>query len=351
MPHNPNAHLRWRSYLSNLALIWFTIWLCRALPYYKGFLLAETQQVLVVLALAYTFGMLPFYVFAPDRMIKESKSAVLLRVLLAFLLQSAKLIWERKYALLFRQRKLQREEKTAILFVIVKFIYIPMMVNFCFLNLHKMDAALQTQISSGFFSFEYFDEITLTFAAGVIYFIDTFIFAFAYTIEAGFLGNKVKSVEPTLLGWVVTLACYPPLSYASGSLIALFPIYSGPSNLMVFVVGLLFFLSALVYLWSTIALGFKASNLTNRGIVSAGPYAFVRHPAYIMKALGWWVYAIPSIVYVLSPLRSIILIASLVSWSFIYYLRAYTEERHLLQDPDYVKYRKKVKYMFIPGVF
>lgn len=43
-------------------------------------------------------------------------------------------------------------------------------------------------------------------------------------------------------------------------------------------------------------------------------------------------------------------IVSLAAWTFIYFLRALTEERHLLKDQDYVEYVKKVKYMFVPGV-
>jgi protein-S-isoprenylcysteine O-methyltransferase Ste14 len=38
-------------------------------------------------------------------------------------------------------------------------------------------------------------------------------------------------------------------------------------------------------------------------------------------------------------------------WSFIYFLRAVTEERHLSSDPDYLAYCKRVPYRFIPGVF
>jgi protein-S-isoprenylcysteine O-methyltransferase Ste14 len=38
-------------------------------------------------------------------------------------------------------------------------------------------------------------------------------------------------------------------------------------------------------------------------------------------------------------------------WSFIYFLRAITEERHLSNDPEYVAYAQKVRYRFIPGVF
>jgi len=32
----------------------------------------------------------------------------------------------------------------------------------------------------------------------------------------------------------------------------------------------------------------------------------------------------------------------------IYYMRAMTEEKHLEIDPDYLEYKKKVKYKFIP---
>jgi len=35
----------------------------------------------------------------------------------------------------------------------------------------------------------------------------------------------------------------------------------------------------------------------------------------------------------------------------IYTVRALTEERHLMKDPEYRAYCKKVKYRFIPGVF
>ena len=40
------------------------------------------------------------------------------------------------------------------------------------------------------------------------------------------------------------------------------------------------------YALASIALNFKSSNLTNRGIVARGPYAIVRHPAYITKNLA-----------------------------------------------------------------
>ena len=38
-------------------------------------------------------------------------------------------------------------------------------------------------------------------------------------------------------------------------------------------------------------------------------------------------------------------------WSIIYYLRAITEELHLMANPEYIQYCKKTKYMFIPFVW
>jgi protein-S-isoprenylcysteine O-methyltransferase Ste14 len=43
-------------------------------------------------------------------------------------------------------------------------------------------------------------------------------------------------------------------------------------------------------------------------------------------------------------------VLSMAFWSLIYYLRAVTEERHLMNDPDYQAYCRKVRYRFIPGL-
>ena len=51
-----------------------------------------------------------------------------------------------------------------------------------------------------------------------------------------------------------------------------------------------------VYAWATLALGLRASNLTNRGIVTTGPYRWLRHPAYVAKNLSWWIGATPLVV-------------------------------------------------------
>ncbi|WP_430991383.1 isoprenylcysteine carboxylmethyltransferase family protein, partial [Escherichia coli] len=48
-----------------------------------------------------------------------------------------------------------------------------------------------------------------------------------------------------------------------------------------------------IYAWATVAFGFRFSNLTHRGILTHGPYAFSRHPAYLSKNLFWWISTVP----------------------------------------------------------
>jgi protein-S-isoprenylcysteine O-methyltransferase Ste14 len=110
-----------------------------------------------------------------------------------------------------------------------------------------------------------------------------------------------------------------------------------------------------IFAWSSVSLGFKASNLTNRGIVTHGPYRFVRHPAYAAKNLAWWLGALPTLGLLLFAGNWKGLAYSLVAllgWSTIYVLRALTEERHLrLLDNGYSQYAQQVCWRFVPGIW
>jgi protein-S-isoprenylcysteine O-methyltransferase Ste14 len=109
-----------------------------------------------------------------------------------------------------------------------------------------------------------------------------------------------------------------------------------------------------VYASASVALGLKASNLTHRGIVSRGPYAIVRHPAYISKNAAWWIGASPLIALAFQDgwFEGISSVASVAGWSMLYILRALTEEDHLRSvDGEYAAYAEKVRYRFIPGVY
>jgi len=242
---------------------------------------------------------------------------------------------------------INKEEKTSLLFYLVKLFWAPLMIIFAIENVN------------GFYNLFYrykiwnFDAqsmINLYFPLTVtgIFVLDTLIFSVGYLLESPKLKNVVKSVEPTTLGWVSALACYGPFFDT-------FTRFAGPlpqdfadfKNINLNIIAGIFTIILFgIYVWASVALGFKASNLTNRGIVTTGPYKYVRHPAYISKNLAWILASIPLI-----SVLGIKIIIALSIWSSVYYIRSLTEERHLAQDPDYVEYMKKVKYMFIPGLF
>ena len=98
-----------------------------------------------------------------------------------------------------------------------------------------------------------------------------------------------------------------------------------------------------IFVWGTVALGVRFSNLSNKGINGRGPYGFIRHPAYASKNIAWW---FEHMQYMKGGSN----ILPLICWNIVYTLRAITEERHLMKDPAYRAYCKKVKYRFIPGL-
>ena len=165
-----------------------------------------------------------------------------------------------------------------------------------------------------------------------------------YASESRFLGNKTRSVEPTGLGWVVCLGCYPPFNHVLGVYL---PLRDGAA-LITSPTTLLWLRAAVVVLFAiyasaTLAFGFKFSNLTNRGIVTRGPYRFVRHPAYLCKCAAWWLEHAPT----MTPVKAFFL----TLLCGVYALRAWTEERHLGRDPEYRAYKKKVPWLLVPRVY
>lgn len=179
-----------------------------------------------------------------------------------------------------------------------------------------------------------------------LFVVDTGIALIGYGLELKWLGNKTKSVEPTMFGWAVALMCYPPFNNISS---VYFPLRSAQELYIPFteeqkiliriiIVGLYF-----IFVWGTIALWTRFSNLSNKGIIGRGPYAFVRHPAYASKNIAWWFEH-------LQYMKGFHNVLPLICWNIIYTLRAITEERHLMKDPEYRAYCKKVKYRFIPGL-
>ncbi len=209
------------------------------------------------------------------------------------------------------------------------------------------------------------EPLLMSFSMLILYTIDLAVFSFGYLTELSILNNKIRSVETTPLGIFFCLLCYPPFFstvnsflgnnihseklYAEGDVL--------PIIRIMFHITALFFIT--IYVAASVAMGTKASNLTNRGTVSKFPYNIVRHPAYICKNLFWIISVMPLLivnfnspefdVYEYVNFIAFFLFSS-IFFLIVYYMRAITEERHLMQDPEYREYTKKVKYRFIPGV-
>lgn len=162
------------------------------------------------------------------------------------------------------------------------------------------------------------------------------------------LDSHIRTANPFAAAWVAALICYPPfvLMGAGGPLDYHQGTYGddGWAHWLAAYPALLWAFGAVlvtltgIYAWATVAFGIRFSNLTNRGILTHGPYAFTRHPAYLAKNTFWWVSTLPFLAStgsIVDAARNTLLLACV---SAVYYWRARTEERHLRLDPDYVAY-------------
>lgn len=200
----------------------------------------------------------------------------------------------------------------------------------------------------------------LIFAIG--YFVDTFVYAIGYVTELTFLRNRIRTVESSVLGLFFCLMCYPYFSSVTASIVpwphnesnfnGLFP--ADPLNILIWILMILAVIFLFIYVAASVALFTKASNLTNRGTVKIFPYNIIRHPAYSAKIAMWLCGSIVPMKYFIVEgkwIEAFGMVLGSIVWTFIYYMRAMTEERHLSLDPDYREYCKKVKYRFIPKVW
>jgi len=184
----------------------------------------------------------------------------------------------------------------------------------------------------------------------LMFVIDEQIGTIGYILTMKPLDAQIRSANPYLAGWLAALMCYPPFQLMNPPDRPLFyltntygdenwfHLLNGQTVLLWVWAVLLVFLTA-IYAWATMAFGIRFSNLTYRGVLTNGPYAFTRHPAYLSKNLFWWLASLPFVVTSGSPVDAIRNTFFLGCVSAIYFWRAKTEERHLLaEDPKYRVY-------------
>ncbi len=298
--------------------------------YYDGVIPAASWPDLRIVAVAYLL-LLPLYyaTFSDDHTVKCRR------------------FWQGLLALPCRRPT--PVEAVAFRAIAVKAIFLPLMVVLFRLQAHEFTKCTEAYLSYGrFFPYGY-SAIYHGF-----FVVDVLVFGVGYGIEHPRLRNEIRSVEPTLLGWCAALLCYPPLVWLTSNALGWFsfelPQFRLPALQLTAAVAML--LGVGVYTWASLALGLRASNLTNRGIVTTGPYRWMRHPAYVAKNISWWIGATPLLLTLAFTNRwgLVTVFLGTAGWSAIYVLRAFTEERHLGSDPDYQAYRSRVRWRFIPGL-
>ena len=185
-----------------------------------------------------------------------------------------------------------------------------------------------------------------------------FLITFMFVIDVGFatvgyiltmrpLDSHIRQANPLAAAWMAALICYPPfvlmgpgmpLDYHPGTHDeAGWLIWLAGHPLFQALIGAMLVVLTGIYAWATVAFGLRFSNLTHRGIVTHGPYAWSRHPAYLAKNSYWWLATLPmfSTGSMVDAARATGLMAIVAG---VYYWRAKTEEAHLGTDPAYEAY-------------
>jgi hypothetical protein len=179
----------------------------------------------------------------------------------------------------------------------------------------------------------------------LLFVIDVQIAMVGYLLTLRPLDAQIRSANPHLGGWLAALICYPPfilmgngspLDYHFGTADWSVWLAGWPAPLLWAWGAMLVALTA-IYAWATVAFGLRFSNLTWRGTLTHGPYAWTRHPAYLSKNLFWWLSTLPFLVTTGNANDAVRNTVILALVSAVYYWRAKTEERHLLAED--AKYR------------
>lgn len=356
-PDTVNVNVRLQNMGASLFMIAAFILLYSTIPYYQKYFSASTlfadtayrhRDVLWSAAALYAALLVAYYAFETTP--RDAKSIECLRALRRLARTPRQVL----------QQGFPDHERLGLLSTVLKAFFAPLMVVWLFdhtmvlLDLGRL--LLEATSTPG----AMFDLLKTShgfwFVFKLILLADVFFFTLGYLIELPVLKNEIRSVDPTWLGWSMALLCYPPFNGITTSVFGWhssdFPQFHDHPTLHIVANLCLLGLMAL-YAWASVALNFKASNLTHRGIVSSGPYRFVRHPAYLFKNLAWWIGIGPALLLASkgSSLEILLVLGSMLGWSCVYVMRALTEEQHLRQvDSEYEHYCQTVKYRFIPGV-
>jgi protein-S-isoprenylcysteine O-methyltransferase Ste14 len=222
---------------------------------------------------------------------------------------------------------------------LVKGFFLPLMFTYMCRDFDALLAQGIPALDSFKAAYDYFYDF--------LYFIDVCFATVGYVFSLRLIDTHLRSTESTALGWMAALLCYEPFwSLISTQYLAYDPDHPWgewlkDEPLLYGVWGSLILALVAVYAWATVMFGCRFSNLTNRGILTNGPYRFTKHPAYIAKNLSWWMISLPFLGE--GGWQAGRHAALLLMLNGVYALRAWTEERHLSRDTAYLAYMSWIK--------
>ena len=177
---------------------------------------------------------------------------------------------------------------------VVKGFYLPYMFSYLAWNIGEL-----TVTRPIINSFSDFYDTTWS----LVWVIDAAFVSVGYLCTLRLFDTQIRSVEPTVFGWLVCLVVYSP--FWPGIRSAFFE-YEGlgivhwggwlrgtPPAHVAWGVAILALMA--IFTWTNLTFGLRFSNLTHRGILTSGPYRWTKHPHYVSKNLSWWLICVPFI--------------------------------------------------------
>jgi isoprenylcysteine carboxyl methyltransferase (ICMT) family protein YpbQ len=302
-----------------LALIAFIYWL---IPEYRSDMYLPYWTLAKFLLKVIAFGSIPYF-FLLDR----------------YLIEPEETYWKVGMIVMGRWKMINRDGlKDYFLGWLVKAFFLPLMFtslcnNIGIIKNIPLYIVMQQNDFPTYFNYLY----------NYIFTIDLVFVTVGYVMTLRIFDSHIRTVEPSFLGWIVALQCYQPFwgvlsgkyfAYESGHY---WWFWFTDYHHLYIIWGSLILILLSIYSWASMYFGIRFSNLTNRGIITKGPYRFMRHPAYVSKNLSWWLFSMPFISqegFSVGLKHSLMLLMV----NILYFLRAKTEERHLSKDPIYVQY-------------
>jgi protein-S-isoprenylcysteine O-methyltransferase Ste14 len=235
----------------------------------------------------------------------------------------------------------------------IKGYFLPIMVGWLGQNLDWLARPGLIAGAHGFLAF-------LDIGKSGIFTLDLGFATLGYVLTLRIVDGQIRSPEPTLLGWMAALICYPPANdlmfnnYLTWSHDYQWQAWLADRPRLLVMWGSIVIAIEFLFSLATVSFGYRFSNLTHRGILTHGLYRLTKHPAYVTKCVSFWMVAIPFI-----PAQgweeAVRQSLALAGVNLIYWLRARTEERHLSRDPTYVEYALWIEehgiFRWLGGIF